>query len=137
MASRRKPGPLFRVSGADVTAQFLKEPADPRWQNDPEALAYLDFMKTAVPGLDPNDWSNIIAYYMASAIAQVLNSCGEEVTRAQMLDRVSHMNAVPVPMLLPGIALNTTPSDYNAIKEMQLARFDGTRWVPLGELIRE
>ncbi|MBV9016589.1 MAG: branched-chain amino acid ABC transporter substrate-binding protein, partial [Alphaproteobacteria bacterium] len=86
---------------------------------------------------DPNDWSNVIAYYMASAVVGALNSCGPELTRERLLERVSHMEGVQVPMLIPGITLNTTPADYNAIKQMRLKRFDGTRWVPLGDVTSE
>ena len=120
-----------------VTAEFLKEPGDPAWQNDPEVRAYLDFMKNYDPGVDPNDWSNVIAYYMASAVVEALRSCGPELTRGRLLDRVSHMDEVAVPMLIPGITLNTTPSDYHSIKQMRLKRFDGARWVPLGGVISE
>ena len=120
-----------------VTAEFLKEPGDIVWQNDPEVRAYLDFMKNYNSGVDPNDWSNVIAYYMASAVVEALKSCGAELTRERLLDRVSHMEEVAVPMLIPGITLNTTPTDYHAIKQMRLKRFDGARWVPLGGIISE
>jgi branched-chain amino acid transport system substrate-binding protein len=120
-----------------VTAEFLKEAGDPAWQDDPEVRAYVDFMKKYNPGVDSNDWSNVIAYYMASAVVQALKSCGVELTRARLLDRVSQMEEVSVPMLIPGITLNTTPTDYNAIKQMRLKRFDGARWVPLGGIISE
>jgi branched-chain amino acid transport system substrate-binding protein len=120
-----------------VTAEFFKEPGDPAWQNDPEVGAYLNFMKTYNPGVDPNDWSNVIAYYMASAVVQALKSCGSELTRERLLERVSHMEEVAVQMLIPGITLNTTPTDYHAIKQMRLKRFDGARWVPLGGVISE
>jgi branched-chain amino acid transport system substrate-binding protein len=120
-----------------VTAEFLKEPGDPAWQDDPDVRAYLDFMKKYNPGVDPNDWSNVIAYYMASAVVQALKSCGPELTRERLLERVSNMEGVSVPMLIPGITLNTTPTDYNAIKQMRLKRFDGERWVPLGGVISE
>jgi hypothetical protein len=99
--------------------------------------AYAEFMKKHNPGADPNDWSNVIAYYMASAVVQALKSCGAELTRERLLDRFSHMDGVSVPMLIPGITLNTTPTDYNAIKQMRLKRFDGARWVPLGGVISE
>ena len=58
-------------------------------------------------------------------------------TRERLLDRVSHMAEVSVPMLIPGITLNTTPTDYHAIKQMRLKRFDDTRWVALGGIISE
>jgi branched-chain amino acid transport system substrate-binding protein len=114
-----------------VTAEFLKEPADPAWQNDADVRAYLEFQKTYNPGGDANDWNNVIAYYMASAVVQLLQSCGNDFTRERVLDRVTHMQGVSVPMLLTGITLNTTPSDYNMIKTMRLKRFDGAKWVPL------
>ncbi|MBV8494003.1 MAG: ABC transporter substrate-binding protein, partial [Alphaproteobacteria bacterium] len=120
-----------------ITAEFLKEPGDPAWQEDPDVRAYLDFMKTDNAGADPNDWSNVIAYYMASGVVGALNSCGPELTRERLLERVSHMEGVQVPMLIPGITLNTTPADYNAIKQMRLKRFDGARWVPLGDVASE
>jgi len=94
-----------------VTAEFLKEPGDIVWQNDPEVRAYLDFMKNYNSGVDRNDWSNVIAYYMASAVVEALKSCGAELTRDRLLDRVSHMEEVAVPMLIPGITLDTTPTD--------------------------
>ena len=74
---------------------------------------------------------------MASAVVEALKSCGAELTRERLLDRVSHMEEVSAPMLIPGITLNTTPTDYNAIKQMRLKRFDGARWVPLGGIINE
>jgi branched-chain amino acid transport system substrate-binding protein len=120
-----------------VTAEFLKEPGDPTWRDDQEVRAYIDFMKNYNPGADRNDWSNVIAYYMASAIVQALRSCGVELTRERLLDRVSHMEEVPEPMLIPGITLNTSPTDYHAIKQMRLKRFDGAGWIPLDGIISE
>jgi ABC-type branched-subunit amino acid transport system substrate-binding protein len=120
-----------------VTAEFLKEPVDPTWQDDQEVRAYIDFMKNYNPGADRNDWSNVIAYYMASAIVQPLRSCGVELKRERLLDRVSHMEEVPEPMLIPGITLNTSPTDYHAIKQMRLKRFDGAGWIPLDGIISE
>ena len=133
---------VLKVVGFDkaegvMTALFFKEPGDPAWQNDPEVRAYLGFMKNYNPGVDPNDWSNVIAYYMASAVVETLKSCGAEVSRERLLGRVSHMEEVAVPVLIPGITLNTTPTDYHAIKQMRLKRFDGTRCVPLGGIISE
>jgi branched-chain amino acid transport system substrate-binding protein len=66
-----------------------------------------------------------------------VKSCGAEVTRERLLDRVSHMEEVSVPIVIPGITLNTTPTDYHAIKKMRLRQFDGARWVPLGGTISE
>jgi branched-chain amino acid transport system substrate-binding protein len=131
-----QPAGLDKAIGV-ITAEFLKEPADPGWQNDPEVLAYLTFQKRYNPGADANDWSNVIAYYDAAAVVGLLKDCGPEPAREIVLDRVSHLQGVRVPMLLPGITLNTSPTDYNAIKQMRLKQFDGMRWVPLGGVISE
>jgi branched-chain amino acid transport system substrate-binding protein len=131
-----QPAGLGRSVGV-ITAEFLKEPGDPAWQDDSEVRAYVDFMKNYNPGADPNDWSNVIAYYMASAVVQALKGCGPELTRERLLQWVSHMEEVSVPMLIPGITLNTTPTDYHAIKQMRLKRFDGVRWVPIDGIISE
>jgi branched-chain amino acid transport system substrate-binding protein len=64
---------------------------------------------------------------MASAVVEAFKSCGAELTRERLLDRVSHMEKV----------VNTTPTDYHAMKQMRLKRFDGARWVPLGGIISE
>ena len=89
--------------------------------------------------------SGTLANYVCTATAAVstasvifaatrLRSC---VTRERLLGRVSHMEEVAVPMLIPGITLNTTPTDYHAIKQMRLKQLDGARWVPLGDIISE
>jgi hypothetical protein len=38
-------------------------------------------------------------------------------------------------MLLPGITVTTTPTDYSGINKFQIRRFEGGRWVPVGEAI--
>jgi len=118
-----------------VTAQFLKEPGSPAWRDDPEVGEYVAFLKKYKPEADPNDWANVIGYFHASAVVQLLADCGDELTREHLMDRATHMKDVHVPMLCPGITLNTTPADYAAIKQMQLQRFDGTRWVPFGGIV--
>jgi hypothetical protein len=74
---------------------------------------------------------------MANAVVITLKSCGAALTRACVLERISHMDHVTVAMLPPRVTLGTPPTDYHAIKEMLLARFDGRNWVPLGGLIGE
>jgi branched-chain amino acid transport system substrate-binding protein len=129
-----QPAGLEKAIGL-VTAEFLKEPADPTWTTDAEVLDYIAFLKKYNPGADPNDFANVVAYYHASAVLHLLTACGDELTRENLMRQATHLNNVHVPMLLPGITLNTSPTDYSPIKQMQLKRFDGTRWVPFGEVI--
>jgi branched-chain amino acid transport system substrate-binding protein len=66
---------------------------------------------------------------------QMIASCGDNLTRDCIMDRATHLANIKVPMLLPGVTINTTPNDYRPIKQLQLERFDGTRYVRFGEVM--
>jgi branched-chain amino acid transport system substrate-binding protein len=129
-----KPAGLEASTGV-VTAEFVRQPGDPAWAKDPEMTAYLAFMKKYVPELDPTDKLSVFGYYNAAMVVGLLKQCGDNLTRENLLQQATHMRDVTVPMLLPGIVLNTTPEDYAAIKQMQLLRFDGTGWVNIGSIV--
>jgi branched-chain amino acid transport system substrate-binding protein len=65
----------------------------------------------------------------------LLQQCGDNLTRDNVLEQATHMKDVTVPMLLQGIELNIAPDDYSPIKQMQLQRFDGTGWVKIGGIV--
>jgi hypothetical protein len=94
-----------------VTAAFLKEPGDPTWKDDPEVAEYVAFLKKYSPEANPNDWANVIAYYHAAAVAHLLAACDDELTRANLMHQATHIDHVHVPMLLPGITFDTSPTD--------------------------
>ena len=129
-----QPAGLEKAIGL-ITAGFLKEPGDPTWMNDPEVVDYVAFLKKYSPSADPNDFENVIAYYHAAAVVHLLTACGDELTRENLMRQAIHLDDVHVPMLLPGITLNTSPTDYSPVKQMQLKQFDGKRWVPFGEIV--
>jgi branched-chain amino acid transport system substrate-binding protein len=118
-----------------VTAEFVKVPGDPSWAEDPEIADYLAFIKRYYPEADPSDRMNVLGYYNAAATVYVLKQCGEVLTRANLMFQATHMIDVRIPMLLPSITLSTSPTDYAAIKQLQLQRFDGTRWARFGSII--
>jgi len=130
----------FRPAGLEastgiITAEFVKQPGDPSWANDPEMIAFLAFMKKYAPELDPNDKYSVFGYYGGAMVVSLLQQCGDNLTRDNVLEQATHMKDVTVPMLLPGIKLNTAPDDYSPIKQMQLQRFDGTGWVKIGGIV--
>jgi branched-chain amino acid transport system substrate-binding protein len=127
----------FKPAGLDastgiVTAEFIKQPGDPAWDADPEMIAYLDFVKKYAPDLDPNDKFTVMGYYCGAALAKVFKQCGDNLTRPNVLEKMTHLQKLAVPMLLPGITMNSTPENYSVIRQMQLQRFDGTGWVKVG-----
>jgi hypothetical protein len=90
-------------------------------------------MKKYYPEGDPADLYNAAGYNYAHAMVQVFKQCGDELTRENVMKQAASLQKLELPMLLPGITLNTTPTDYVPMKQMHLRRFDGKRWVPLAD----
>ena len=103
--------------------------------NDPAVQDYLAFMKKYYPEADPNDGINIYGYTVALTFVEILKRCADDLTRANLMRQATSLNGLTNPMLLPGIKLTTSATDYHPIKQLQMMRFDGTRWMPFGEVI--
>jgi branched-chain amino acid transport system substrate-binding protein len=84
---------------------------------------------------DPEDENNFAGYSWAYALAYVLGKCGDDLSRENVLYQATHLHEVRIPFLLPGITLNTSPSDYRPIKQFIMHRFDGTKWTPFGDVM--
>ena len=110
-------------------------PADPQWQDDPALKDYLAWMKKYYPEGDPDDWGNVVGYSNAQLLLHVLKLCGDNLSRENIIRQAASIANVELPMMLPGIRVNTSPTDYQAVKQIQLVRFDGKRWVRFGELL--
>jgi branched-chain amino acid transport system substrate-binding protein len=129
-----KPAGLEKSVGL-ISAGWVMHPGDPRWEHHPDYEAYLAFMKQYYPGGDTNNIDNFRAYGWAYALAHVLDQCGDDLTRENLMYQASHMKDFHFPGLLPEIAINTSPTDYRPIKQFVLHRFDGQTWVPFGGMI--
>ena len=93
-------------------------------------------MREHYPDGDPNDSLNVNGYYnTAQTLIQVLKQCGDDLTRENVMRQAANLKELELPMLLPGIKINTTPRDRYPLKQLQMMRFDGTRWIPFGEII--
>ena len=133
-------GTVLRPAGLDnstglMTTQFSKDPGDSQWDNDPEMVAYKAFMKKYYPDGDANDQLNLLAYGSAHAMAHVLRQAGDNLTRENLMRIATNLKDVRVPGLLPGLTLNTSPTNHGPLSTLKMARFDGTKWVPFGDLI--
>ncbi len=130
---------VMKPVGLDVAAgvlsvKWLKDPSDPTWENDPGMRSYLAFMQRYNPGADPKDWLNANAYTGDQLMVEVLRRCGDDLSRENVMRQALSLRDLQLPMLLPGIRVNTSPDHHTPISQFQLVRFDGTRWVPIGEL---
>lgn len=129
-----QPAGLENSIGA-VTAAYLKDPTDATWAADPGVMEWLSFMKQWYPRGNVLDLSNTYGYSLARTVVQVLARCGDRLTRENVMHQAANLRDVELPLLLPGIRLNTSGTDYFPIKQMRLARFDGKSWVLMSEAV--
>jgi branched-chain amino acid transport system substrate-binding protein len=117
-----------------VSAGYEKDPTSPALADDPAVQEYLAWMNKYVPAADwESDKSAPIGYVMAQLMAEVLRRCGDDVTRANVLRQATSLKDFTMPMLLPGLAVSTSPTNYFPFRGMQMERYDGVRWVPFGK----
>jgi branched-chain amino acid transport system substrate-binding protein len=118
-----------------ITALYLKDPTDPQWGNDPPMKTWLAWMKKYYPEGDVKDGLNVYGYAVAQTLVQALKQCGDELTQENVMRQAANLKNFEVPVLLPGIRINTSSNDFYPIEQVQLARFDGKRWALFGEVL--
>ncbi|MFV0279367.1 MAG: ABC transporter substrate-binding protein [Rhodoblastus sp.] len=118
-----------------VTAISSKIPGDPRWADDKDVKEYLAFMKEWNNNADPNDGSNTTGYNSAWLTEKALRDCGTDCTREKLMNVVRNFKEVHLPLGLPGVNINSTPDNYSLFNKLQISRFDGKTWEPIGEVI--
>ena len=129
-----KPAGLENAQGI-LAANYLKEPSDPLWKDDPAYKEWLEFMDRYLPDGDKDNTLSVYGYTVAQTMVQVLKQCGDQLTRENMMKQAANLKGLRLGMLLPGIAINTSPTDYAPIEQMQMMRFSGNRWEPFGPVL--
>src|SRR5438034_1850602 len=128
-----KPAGLEASKGL-ITALYMKEITDPQWKNDKGYLDWVAWMKKYYPEGALDDQANAYAYSVAQTLVHVLKQCGNDLSRENIIKQAASIKNLELPLLLPGIKINTSATDFAPIEQEQLARFDGERWVLFGEL---
>jgi branched-chain amino acid transport system substrate-binding protein len=116
-----------------MSATFGKDPVDPQWKDDPNTRAYLDWLQKYYPGGKVTDIFIAAGYAFPQPLVYVLKQCGDDLSRENIMRQAANLHDVAMPWLLPGITLNTTPTDYQPIKQLREMRFNGKMW----ELLKE
>ena len=114
---------------------YYKGPTDPTWKDDPGFKAWSVFMDTYYPGGDRTDNSTVYGYLLGQTLVQVLKQCGDDLTRENVMRQAANLNHLELDMLLPGIAIDTSPTRYYPLEQMQMERFDGERWQLFGPVM--
>ena len=115
-----------------VTSSTTKSVSDPQWNDDQGMREYLIFLGKYLPNFDPNDAALVAGYNSAMLLAQVLQQCGGDLSHENVLRQATNMKKVVLPMLLPGIEVDTGPDDYLPYQAMWMQRFNGKSWVLFG-----
>jgi hypothetical protein len=108
----------------------------PESQSDPAVREYVDWMKKYNPSGNLRDANNLFGYEVSETLIEVLRKCGDNLTRQNVMDQAARLN-LELGMLLPGIRVTTSKTDYQPIKQLYLIRFNGRNWDPIGGVIGE
>jgi branched-chain amino acid transport system substrate-binding protein len=118
-----------------ISAAYLKDPTDPKWQDDPGMNQWRAFMAKYMPGADLTDAGSVSGYGVAMTLWQVLKQCGNDFSRANIMKQAASLNDVDVPVVLPGIRINTSPTNFHPIRAMQLTRWTGEHFELFGKVL--
>jgi branched-chain amino acid transport system substrate-binding protein len=131
---------VFKPAGFDnaqgvITAAYLMDATDPQWTDNAEMKAWTAWMDKWMPEFNKADANHIYGYAVAFLLHETLKRCGDEVTRANLMKQAASFRNFRVPLLLPGIMVNTSPTDFYPIQAVQLERFKGETWDLFGEIM--
>jgi branched-chain amino acid transport system substrate-binding protein len=129
-----KPAGFDNAQGI-ITAEYLKDPTDPQWKDDPEIKTWNAFLDKYYPEANRADAFVIYGYAVAQSMVQVLKRCGNDLTRANVMKQAASMHDAVVAGLLPGVKINTSPTDFAPISQLQLAKLKGDTWERFGDII--
>jgi branched-chain amino acid transport system substrate-binding protein len=131
-----KPAGFENAQGI-LSAAYAKDGADPQWDNDPGMKKFLDFLAKYYPDGNKLDGSVVYGYGAAQTMVKVLQMCGDDLTRANVMKQAASLKDFEPDTLLPGIKINTGPADFAPIKQLQMMRFKGEKWDLFGPIITD
>ncbi|HEX3764583.1 MAG TPA: ABC transporter substrate-binding protein [Kofleriaceae bacterium] len=135
LTSVLKPAGLDKSTGI-ITGAYVKDPSDPAMANDAGMNEYRAWAKQNLPAdVDVNDANAVYGYGAAISLVQVLTACGNDLSRGNIMKQAASLSHAKIPVLIEGIEVNTTATDFRPIQQMQLRRFNGTNFEQFGEVM--
>jgi branched-chain amino acid transport system substrate-binding protein len=133
-------GSVLKPAGLEASKDvlstgYLKDPTDPTWNDDAGKKEWLAFMDKYFPDGDKTSSFTVYGYTVAQTLHQTLKQAGDDLTRANVMKQAASLKGLKLPMLLPGIEINTSASDFYPIEQMQMQKFTGERWELFGPVI--
>ena len=134
VASAMKPAGFENVQGV-ITALYQMDPTDKQWADHPDMKTWVAWMKKSNPEASLQDASNVFAYSVASLMHETLKKCGDNLTRENVMKQVANFQKFKLPLLLPGITVSTSLTDFYPIQAVQLAKFSKETWELFGDIM--
>ena len=125
----------FENAQGILSAAYAKDSADPQWDNDPGMQKFYTFLKKYYPDANKLDLSVAYGYGAAQAMAKVIEMCGDNLTRENVMKQAASLKDFAPNTFLPGIKVNTSATDFAPIKQLQMMRFKGEKWELFGDII--
>ena len=119
-----------------VSGAFVKDPSDPTWASDPGMNEWRAFMNKYMPGADQSDNNYVVAYGFSKTILKVLQDCHGDFSRENIMKKANDLHDLEIPVLLPGLKVNTSPTNHHPVRAMQLEKWNGKSWVLFGDVIQ-
>ncbi|MFZ2154990.1 MAG: ABC transporter substrate-binding protein [Bradyrhizobium sp.] len=125
----------FEASQGIISSAYLKDTSDPQWKDDAGMKAFDEFLAKYYPEGNRIDGAVMYGYTVAQGLVHVLKACGDDLTRANVMKQAANIKGLELGSMLPGIKVNTSPTDFAPISQLQLMRFKGDKWDLFGEVI--
>jgi branched-chain amino acid transport system substrate-binding protein len=129
-----KPAGFENAQGI-LSAAYAKDGADPQWDNDPGMKKFFDFLAKYYPDGNKLDGSVVYGYGAAQTMVKVLQMCGDDLTRANIMKQAASLKDFEPDTLLPGVKINTSATDFAPIEQLKMQRFKGEKWDLFGDII--
>jgi ABC-type branched-subunit amino acid transport system substrate-binding protein len=129
-----KPAGLEASEGA-LSVGYLKDASDPQWANDEDMKTFMAFADKYMPGANLSDTSLVYGFAVSQTMEQVLRQCGDDLTRENVMKQAASLNDFAPKMLMPGIKVNTSATDFAPIEQLRMMQFKNGRWVFFGDTI--
>src|SRR5213082_2051137 len=118
-----------------ISSQYLKDPTDAQWKDDAGMKSWNEFLDKYFPEANRTDASVIYGYTVAQTLVHVLKQCGDDLTRENVMRQAANIRGLELGGLLPGVKVDTSPTDFAPLSQLQLMRFKGETWERFGDVI--
>jgi branched-chain amino acid transport system substrate-binding protein len=118
-----------------LSAHYAKDAGDAQWKDDPGMKKFLAFLDKYYPDADRTNSQVIYGYGAAQTLTKVLEMCGDDLTRANIMKQAANLKDFTPDTLLPGVRINTSATDFAPIEQLQMMRFKGEKWDLFGDVI--